>query len=169
MVVDNLDVVGSLLTLNGATADGSPLGLLMPGESGVAVGTGIMSELNPQQRYLMPYHEYMLRYLASIGWLRDRYGEFAADQQTLRRATDDFNFLATLAVAKSGGRVMASWSMGHEGAVELARRIRSSEAFRANVARAVGVSAEELKVQGRELLSAGAVPPAGYVVSNAEL
>lgn len=169
MANDNLQVVGSLLTPNGATADGSPLGLLIPGESGVAVGVGVMSELDPQQRYLMPYHEYTLRYLASLEWMRNRYGEFAADQQTLRRAVDDFNFLATLAVAKAAGHVMASWSMGHDGAVELARRIRTSEAFRANIARAVGLGAEELAEQGNDLLRAGAIPPAGYVVSNAEL
>jgi hypothetical protein len=169
VAADNLDAGGSLLTSSGATANGSPLGLLIPGESGVAVGVGVMSDLEPQQRHLLPYHEYVLRYLGSMESMRDRYGEFAADQQTLQRAINDFNFLATLAVAKVGGRVMASWSMVHDGAVEIARRIRSSEHFRDQIARAVGVGTEELAQEGNELLQAGAVPPVGYFISNAEL
>jgi hypothetical protein len=45
---------------------------MRPGESGVSVGVGVMRELEPQRRYLLPYHEYTLRYLASIDWLRER-------------------------------------------------------------------------------------------------
>jgi hypothetical protein len=169
MAVDDLGVVGSLLTPAGATVEGEPLGLMRPGESGVSVGVGMMSELEPQQRYLLPHHEYTLRYLASIDWLRERYGEFARDPQTLRRWIDDFNFLATLAAAKAGGRVSASWAMSHDGGMELGRRIRASDTFREQIARAVGASAEELATKGNEMLQAAAVAPNGFINSSAEL
>jgi hypothetical protein len=169
MAVDNLDVVGSLLTPVGATIDGEPLGLMRAGESGVNVGMAIMSELDGGRRYLLPHHESTLRYLGSMNWLRDRYREFAGDQQTLRRNVDDFNFLATLAAAVVGGRVSASWAMSHDGGLELARRIRTSDVFRDQVARAVGTTGEDLKNRGQEMLLAAAIAPNGFISSNAEL
>lgn len=170
VVEDNLQVVRSLLTPSGPTAaEGVPLGLLMPGESSVAVGTGMMAELEPEQRYLLPYHAYALRYLAGSDWLRERYGEFAAGESTLRRAFDDFNLLATLAAAKAGRKVMGSWTMSYDGGLELARRIRSSASYRQEVAEAVGAIAEELATDGNELLGAGAVAPGGFITSDAGL
>jgi hypothetical protein len=149
-------------------ADGLPLGLLMPGESGVAVGRGMIeSESNPP--HLVPYHEYALKYLGELDWLRDRYGEIAADARTIRQALDDFNFLATLAAAKAGQRVVGTWTMHHDGGEALARRIRTNDSLRSQVADAIGASAEEIAAEGNELLQRGAYAPAGYIVSSARL
>jgi Protein kinase domain len=166
---DELETVKSLLTPAGPMAEGVPLGLVIPGESAVAVGQGMMAEVEPGQRYHVPYHEYALRYLAELGWLRDRYGEIAADARTLRQTFDDFNFLATLAAAKAGGQVVGTWTMGHDGADALARRIRSNEAFRDEIADAVGAGGDEIASDGNELLRQGVYAPAGYIVSNAHL
>lgn len=130
---DDFDTVSSLLTPAGPIADGVPLGLLMPGESGVAVGHGMMAKIDPERRYHAAFHEYALRFIAGLDWLRERYGEIAADTQTARQALDNFSFLATLAAASAGRQVVGTWTMSHDGAKTLARRIRTSEAFRAEV------------------------------------
>jgi hypothetical protein len=59
--------------------------------------------------------------------------------------------------------------MRTDGAVELARRIRSSEGLRREVAAAVGATVEEISSQGDELLEAGAFAPAGWAMSDAML
>lgn len=166
---DNLECVKSLLTPAGPMADGSPLGLLIPGESAVAVGQAMMAEIEPEKRHDVAYHAYAIRYLAGLAWLQDRYGEIATDVQTVRQTIDDFNFLATLAAAKAGQRVVGTWTVGHDGGEALARRIRTSDAFRTEVADAVGASAEEIAVGGNDLLVRGAYAPAGYILSGAHL
>ena len=166
---DYLATVKALLTPAGPTADDVPLGLLLPGSSGDAIGKAMMGEIEPEQRYRVPYHEYALRYLPELDWLRERYGEIAADIRTARQALDDFNLLATLAAAKAGTQVVGTWTMSHDGGDALARRIRTSEPFRKEIADAVGASDEEIAADGNALLRGGAYLPAGHVVSSAGL
>jgi hypothetical protein len=168
---DDFEVVRALLTPAGpiVTDEGIPLGLLWPGEGGDAVGNGMMAELDPDHRFYTPYHEYALRYLAEIPWLRERYGEFAANKETLGRAFDDFNFLATLAAAVAGRQQIATWTMASDGAMDIARRIRINDPFRALVAKTVGTTPEQLAGEGNVLLEKAALPPAGYRRSDAEL
>jgi serine/threonine protein kinase len=168
---DNFEVIRALLTPAGPTItdDGIPLGLLWPGESGTAVGTGMMAELSPDNRFYVPYHEYALRYLAEIPWLRERYGEFAGNKETLGRAFDDFNFVATLAAAVADRQHIATWTMTGEGATEIARRIRTNDSFRNMVAGAIGTTSERLSDEGNALLEQAALAPAGHRRSDAEL
>jgi serine/threonine protein kinase len=168
---DNLDVVRKLLTPAGPTITdaGIPLGLLAPGESGNAVGTGMMAELDGNTRYYAPYFEYTVRFLEEIPWLKERYGEFAADKKTLGQALDAFNFLGTLAAGVAGRQHVATWTILSDGAVDIARRIRSNQSFREQVAEAVGTTLEHLTIEGNALLENAALLPAGYRRSDAEL
>jgi hypothetical protein len=168
---ENFTVLSTLLTPAGPTvADGDiPLGLLWPGESGDAIGTGMMGELDNGRRYYVPYHEYTLRYLSQMEWLSERYGEFASSRESLEKSFDDFNFLATLAAANADQQLIATWTMRSMGAMELARRIRTSGSLRGRVAAAVGTTAEELATSGNELLQKAAAKPADYNRSDASL
>jgi hypothetical protein len=164
-VDDRFDVVATLLTTAGpvVSSEGVPLGLLWPGDGGAAVGTGMMAEVEPNgPRYYVPYHEYALRFLSAMQWLVQRYPEFAGSRGRLADAFDQFSFLSSLAAAKAGQRVVGTWTMRTDGAVELSRRIRRSEALRREVAAAVGATEEELASQGDELLRTGAIAPGAW-------
>jgi hypothetical protein len=164
---DNFAILGTLVSTAGPTAeDGVPIGLMSPAESGVSVGTAMMAELDPGRQHRLPWHEYALRYLAEMGWLRQRYPELAQDRSTLVRAFDDFSFLATLAAGAAGHTVVATWTLRHDGAMELARRLRGNRALRVEVAEALGVEPEQLE---DNQLFAGAMKPMGYSSSDASL
>jgi hypothetical protein len=159
---DRFDVIATLVTTAGpvVSSEGVPLGLVWPGEGGGAVGQGMMAELEPNgPRYYVPYHEYAIRFLSAMDWLGERYPEFAGSRGKLVGAFDDFNFLSSLAAAKAGSRVVGTWTMRSDGAAELSRRIRGSDALRREVAVSVGATEEELASRGDGFLRAGANAP----------
>jgi protein kinase-like protein len=104
-VDDRFDILSTLLTTAGPVLaeDGVPLGLILPGDGGAAVGQGMLAELEPNgPRYFVPFHEYTLRYLSEMEWLAERYPEFAGSREKVVDAFDNFSFLAGSRSVKGG-------------------------------------------------------------------
>ncbi len=138
-------VLSVLLPATFSNRNGARRRLVTPVRESVGqdLGAMVMARIS-DQKWLVARWQHLIWSLSNCAVLKERWPEFLEGEQPDFGALPDFDFLVSINFSLEEKGVVAHWSMYFGGAERLARRIRDDERYRAEVARILGIEAEEL-------------------------
>lgn len=124
---------------------------------GDELGASVMARLSPQ-RWRVSRWEHLIWSLNNCQVLQERWPEFPRSGDGKLPALANFDFIVSLSIGLKEGRPVAHWSMYHNGAEQIARRIRMDPGYRAAVESALDLNVGGLMSMAQEALEKAHFP-----------
>jgi hypothetical protein len=128
---------------------------------GEEIGKHVMARFS-SSRWIVSRWEHLVWSLRECVVVRERWPEFLRGENGPRPALADFDFLVTLRTGSEEEAPLAHWTLAHEEAVKLARRIRNDPRYQAQIAKALDIGEQNFVETATSALSRLFRPPSAF-------